>query len=93
MDYDPVALDRYITGNYGEDQYSEDNDMEPIPAPQEPEVWYVLRVNMVGGGTFELCRVDSPGQAATVVQTLLEAWGTSERYIEVQTHVTRNPYE
>lgn len=41
---DPAALDRYITGNYGEDQFSDEWPQDPREATQDLEaVEYELR--------------------------------------------------
>ena len=34
---DPAALDRYITGNYGEDQFADDGEWEPSALERQQE--------------------------------------------------------
>ena len=37
---DPVALDRWITGNYGEDQFTDEDEWEEVEDPRDPDAEY-----------------------------------------------------
>lgn len=63
--------------------------MTPVPEATRPTVYYRIRVDMVGGGSFELCEVHDPRHVSRVVDTLLEAWGASNRKLEVWVDVNR----
>ncbi|MDF2757933.1 MAG: hypothetical protein K0S99_565 [Thermomicrobiales bacterium] len=39
MTIDRNELDRYITGNYGEDGVPEDDEDAPDPLPRDPDEW------------------------------------------------------